>query len=722
MDQSLVPGSLPGGPGDVATVVNETGLPDEVILDAARDHFVENASMAWGQTTNFQAYSNQSGSLLARSDYKTPTNVIEEIKLARNLAERDDDVRAVVGSMLALAFGEGMENFHHDEQTVSLFNAVARNMNLDGVLKEIYREYLIASQFTTVSLFTRGTLEYTPIGTERIVKKSVASPLVGVLHSEDIRIIGNDMFGTAVLAYDPPDQKLREWLEEFFNPRTTPARKAEMGRLDRVAANMFTGRVEVDPLAASEDQPASWASSHLYKLNPRMCHRTTMPKGTWKHPRPLLTADFSLLEAKRLLNIMDFALLEGGANFVVVAKKGSDQRPALPEEVANLKEVVKHASRTGVIVGDHRLTFEIITPKLDELLNASKRRLLGKKIVMAMMRTPEHADEGSGSEDEAVDIEIGARVIASDRRDIQRHVEGNVYAEVVKRNPAVFKKGAAKLWFPKIVLQGLQYFTDLVLKLRDRGDIPRSWATSVAGFPWEAAVQVRKQEIARGDDDIMEPASVPHSSPQAGPQDNNNGRPKGAADGRPTADPAHPQRTISRNPGETIKAWYEEEVEEVIRMGEITFAILDEHAESQSPGRIQTIEREAIESGEVTRRGMVTVVPVNQDEDLADLKAVRLRDGLSMIVGQRVGDDAFLAAAITFRDSDFNPNEVETAVAKWGFGVRTVDTPEIPATTGEKIELHIHQADGSETARMLIRDGDGNIIGSAPAKDPEQED
>jgi hypothetical protein len=720
VEQSLAPGSIPGGPGDVATVVNETDLPDEMILNAARDHFVENASMAWGQTTNFQMYANQQGSLLARADYKTPTNVIEEIKLARDLAERDDDVRSVIGSMVALAFGEGMENFHQDEQTVSLFNAVARNMNLDGVLKEMYREYLIAAQFTTVSLFTRSMLDYTPLGTERVVSKSVASPLVGVLHSENVRVIGNDLFGTAVLAYDPPDERLRAWLDEFFNPNTTPARKAEMGRQDRVAATMFTGKIDVDPLSAAEDQPFSWLSTTLFKLNPRMCHRTTMPKGAWKYPRPILTADFSLLEAKRLLNIMDFALLQGGANFVVVAKKGSDARPALPEEVTNLREVVKNASKTGVIVGDHRLTFEIITPKLDELLNAGKRRLLGKKIAMAMMRTPEHGDEEGNQETAAVDIEITARVITADRRDIQRHVEGNVYTEIVRRNPQVFTKGAAKLWFPKIVLQGLQYFTDLVLKLRDRGDIPRSWATSVAGFPWEAAVQVRKQEIARGDDDIMEPASVPHSSPQAGPQDNNNGRPAGVGDGQTSNDPARPKRTINRNPGETIKAWYEDEAEQVIRMGDITYAILEEHADSQSPGRVQTIEREAIDSGEVLKRGMVTVVPVNQHEDLHELKAIRLRDGLSMIVGQRRGDEAFLAAAISFRDTDFSDGEVETAVAKWGFGVRTIESgPEVAEEQG-KIELHIHQADG-ETARMLIRDEDGNIIGSAPAKDPEQE-
>jgi hypothetical protein len=181
-----------------------------------------------------------------------------------------------------------------------------------------------------------------------------------------------------------------------------------------------------------------------------------------------------------------------------------------------------------MIVGDHRLSFEIITPKLDELLNSEKRRLLGRKIAMRMMGVAERAEE-SASNGEQSDTEVVSRVVMADRRDIQRHIENNIYPEIVKRNRTVLTKGPASLWFPKIILQGLNYFTELVLKLRDRGDISRSTAVAAAGFDWDAEVAKRKQEVASGDDKIMEPASVPHSSSEAGPQDNNEGRPKGKA-------------------------------------------------------------------------------------------------------------------------------------------------------------------------------------------------
>lgn len=667
-------GAWPKEAHGTGAVVNQTDLPDRTVMGALKDYYVESASMAWGHETNFQMYSNpQQGSLLARSEYRTPTNVIEEIRLARNLAERDDDVRAVMGAMIALAFSEGMEHVHQDEQTAAVFNEIARLSNLDHVLKTMYREYLIASQFTSAMLFTREEIDYTPEGSDEEITEMVSSPVIGVFESEHIRVIGNDMFGTATLAYDPPDERQRRWLDEYFNPRTTAPRKAEMGRNDRAMANLFVGVHQVNPYDPVEDQPNNFGSDKLYLLNPRLCHRTSMPKGPKKYPTPLLTSNFALLEAKRLLNLMDYALLQGGSNFVVVAKKGSDERPAHPEEVENLKNVVRVASKSGVIVGDHRLNFEIITPELKELLNAEKRKLIGRKLAMAMLRTPER-DEQTGSENEAGDLQITTHVITSDREDIRRHVEGDCYREITRRNRRLLKKGPPGIWFPKIVLQGLRYFTDLVLKLRDRGDIARSTAVAAAGFSWRAEVEKRKGELARGEDEVMIPGQVPHSSPEQGPQDNPQGRPPGAGDGQPSGDPAHPTRVVQQNPGETVRAWYEEEAGEVVRAGHITYAILEEHADTKSVGRVTQYEREAIENEEAVRRGSAAVVPVNVGVPVEEeLRAIRLREGLSMVIGYRRWDGAIIAKALTFKEPQFPTRDAESAVARWGFPMALIE-------------------------------------------------
>lgn len=717
--------------GMSGVVVNETALPDDAVMQATNDHFVHNASMAWGQPTNFQLYNQRQGSLLARSEYRTPVNVIEEIRLARDLFEHDDDVASVGRELLALAFGEGMEHTHGDERSLAIFDGVAKEANLDRALKEMYREMLIASQFTTAMLFTRTELEFTPRGASQSANEMVNSPVVGVFHSEHIRVVGNDMFGTGILGYDPPEDRLRAWLDEYFSDSTTPARKAEMGREDRATANLFVGVTEIDQLAPTEDLPWSWASSgRLYLLNPTLCFRTTMPKGTWKYPKPMLTANFSLLEAKRLLNIMDYALLQGGSNFIVVAKKGTDQRPAQPAEVENLMNVVRTASKSGVIVGDHRLSFEIITPKLDELLNSDKRRLLGRKIAMRMMGIAERA-EASPTQGESSDVEILSRVVMADRNEIRRHVENRIYPQVVKRNRKLLTKGPAGVWFPKIVLQGLQYFTDLVLKLRDRGDIARGTAVAAAGFDWDTEVEKRKHEVASGDDEIMQPAAVPHSSPEAGPQDNNEGRPPGSKEGRPSGDPAKPKRQITQNPGETVKAWWDEDLKEIVRVGEVTYAILEEYADTKRDGRVTALEREAIEGGEPITRGGIAVIPVNTAVTVQEeLRAVRLReDGLSMIVGYRLSDGAIVAKALVYREPIYTLADAATRTARWGFGVHELPggaLPALPPGDPEENgmippELHIHMPNEEKGTRVILRDKDGNIIGSAPAKEPEEE-
>jgi hypothetical protein len=709
-----------------AVVINETGLPDDQIYQATETFFEEQASLGGiaRAPSTFGVYSANQGSLLARTEYRTPSNVIEEIKLARELAERDDDIASVMQSMIAVAFGDGMENFHEDERTLSIYNSAAMEMNLDRVLREYYREYLISYQVNSVGLFTRTSLEYTMAGSDRLRSDLIAWPYSGVIHAENIRVIGNDMFGTGDLAYVPDNEAEREWLDEYFNPDTTPARKAEMGRKDRVMAAMFTGVYEVSQADMLSDADVLLCNGRLYKLNPRIVQRHTGAKGGWKYPRPLLTRNFALLEAKRLLNLMDFALLQGGANFIVVAKKGTDQRPAQPAELQNLQQVVRRASRTGVIVGDHRLDFDVITPELKELLNPEKRKLIGRKLARGLLRLPELDEEG-GSEGTRLDAEFIARIIQNDRHEIKRHVERSIYREMAKRNPRRINRGAPKLWFPKIILQGSQYFNDLVLKLRDRGDIPRSWAVEAGGFDFEAGVQVRKREREANIDEVMAPAEVPFDSPNRGPQDNGPGRPANQPNGQ---DPARPRQVVQRTAGETITAMYDEDLERGVRIGENTLAILEEYPDYRL-GRVSRIESDilAAEDPEPHQRATSIYVPVNPGHECADYQALNLADGLRLIVGDRRSDRAKVAKMVVFREAEFDEAAAESRVIRWGFPVRMPDeTGDGPggetalarglgalaeAIAGQKPpEVHVEVTPQGATRKIIERDPETNEI------------
>jgi hypothetical protein len=52
----------------------------------------------------------------------------------------------------------------------------------------------------------------------------------------------------------------------------------------------------------------------------------------------------------------------------------------------------------------------------------------------------------------------------------------------------------------------------MILKLRDRGDIPRRYGVEAAGYNYDAAVQQRKREKARGDDKVLTTPPVPFTA------------------------------------------------------------------------------------------------------------------------------------------------------------------------------------------------------------------
>jgi hypothetical protein len=666
---------MPGRGQERVLIDNRTELPDYAIEEAVETYLIEHSSLMGMAQPSFSTY--DGGGLMNRTKFAVPKTIVDEIKLARDLAERDDDIAATIGQMIGTAFGDGMENFHEEELTTTLFNQVAKKINLDGLLAEMYREWLIAQQFTTAHVFSRESYDYTPEGGDGRSRRqySLATPAVGILPAENIRLIGSDLFRTAALAYDPSDNEaLTKWLEEFFSDKTPPARKAELRREDPVSAALFIGvadYVETGTLFAS-------ATAKAYLLNPKMAARTTAAKGAWAHPRPRLTRNFALLEAKRLLNLMDHALLQGGVNFIIVAKKGNDARPAKPAEVKNLGEVVRRASRSGVIVGDHRLSFEVITPNLDALLSPGKRRLIGRKLAQGMLNVPEQSTEDAAQEGMKAELEFIARTINFDRHQIKRHVENSIYDEVANRNRQVFKYSHPKLWFPKIILQGTNYFTDFVLKLRDRGDIPRKWAVEAGGFDYEAGLAQRRREVERGDDETLMPAAVPFTNPQSGPQDNNSGRPTGTSpdNGRPGAspgsgkDPNAPSQTFTRNKGETVKAMYDEE-HGAYRGGEVTVGLLESFAESAAVGRLSRPEARAVNAAaeEPTTVGGIHAIPVNADYEVVELAKIALSPSMSILVGKRKIDRAIVAKTLLFRHPDFDLLKAEETALTWGFSI-----------------------------------------------------
>lgn len=656
--------------GQVGAVIdNRTGLADDLVRETIMDRWTEMAGLQFAQPNNFQMYANNQGSMLARTPFRTPQSVIDEIRLARTVTDTDDDIGGIVGQMIAIAFGDGVVNQHRDEKTLEFFNQIAAPtaMDLETVFEEMYREFLIAASVTTVTLFGRQRMQYWPLKSETPVQAQLQVPNVGILPAENVRVITNDLMRQGVLAYHVEDFNLKLWLDRYLDPNTPQATKNYMAMQEPITAALFTGKVTIP---YTDGDPASRGQT-LYTLNPRMVHRSTAPKGAMPYPRPFLTRNFALLEAKRLLNVMDYALLQGGTNYIVVATKGTDQLPAQQPEVDNLMEQVRHASRSGVMVGDHRVKIEIITPKLEELLNPEKRMLIGRKLKMGLMRQSEEVGRDTGTQGAANEMELTSRVISSDRRKLMRHVQATFYDETATRNRSVFPMGAPSVWAPKIILTDVAQFWQNLLQARDRGDIPRRWVVEALGYDYDAALAERERELARGDDEILMPGAIPFSNP-GDPQDNGPGRPSGSGpnNGRTKDQPqpirARPRQVIQRNAGETVTAMVENG--EVYYVGETTAALLEEYGEAADfNGYVMQIERDAIDFNQTLRSGPSVIVPVNPGARCDEYTAVKLEEGLKAIVGRRVGDQAMLVRALRFTEPRFDLKRASEYAIRWGF-------------------------------------------------------
>jgi hypothetical protein len=162
-------------------------------------------------------------------------------------------------------------------------------------------------------------------------------------------------------------------------------------------------------------------------------------------------------------------------------------------------------------------------------------------------------------------------------------------------------------------------------------------------------------------------------------------------------------------------------------MGENTLAVLEEYA-NREIGRVTVNERRALELTEPERIASTIYVPVNPGFEVAEHRAVRLSEGLSMLVGTVAGSEAIVAKVLCFREPQFDAKEAEETALRWGFVTRelpALPSPTIPEEGEEEaaaapIELHLHMPAGDEK-RVLIRDRDGNIIGSEAAVDPEDD-
>lgn len=250
-------------------------------------------------------------------------------------------------------------------------------------------------------------------------------------------------------------------------------------------------------------------------------------------------------------------------NFIVLVKKGNDMFPAKPAEVQSLANQVKMAARVPVIVGDHRIEVEIVTPKMDFTLIPEKYNTLDARLtarLFQILMTGNYAAGASG--DDSIKLaRVVARGMEARRQMIGASFFKNVIMPTMRANPDVFTTLPQLHFHPKRIALDfdpnvLAYYQEL----RDRGDLSRETILSEMDIDQEQEYRRRTREKEKYDETFKPPMALllpgaPGGPPAPPPPPVQPGAPKAPAKPAAPASPAKPKAPGSTgttgNPGKT---------------------------------------------------------------------------------------------------------------------------------------------------------------------------
>lgn len=526
---------------DTGTIVlNETEIDNRSVYEALVGPHPEIAALIkWTVTTSGDATRNRQGGIFARDRYATPSQIFEQFATAQDAAANDDVVSAVLESTESLAFGR-MSFACNDEDEEDVWNQIAFDLDLDSRIREMWRELFTVSQFYAVTWW--GTKSYKVRGTtDKGVKRKkvfddVTVPLgITMLDPTKVVPVGNLMFNQEQLAYIADRTEVDMLDASVLNDP----------QADAVSRQIIVAKYAPPDYERRNLAKQGVNSEWLYILNPRNVWRHTATRPQYRRFAEVrMTSVFELLDLKHQLRQMDRAHLIGGTNFIVLIRKGTDQLPAKPEEVTNLQAQVKTVASVPILVGDHRLSVEIVTPKTDYTLSPDKYSTLDSRITSRLYQMfMVHGGSGSVRSDDSVKLaKVIARGMESRRLMLRRAIERSVVYPAIAANDQFTEQPSLRFHPTRIELDFDAATVQFLMDLRDRGDISRDSILNELDFDQEDEAVKRKRE-ARDYDAIFTETNVPFSAPGAGhmvpvgPGGKPNEDPGAAGTGAPTVAP-----------------------------------------------------------------------------------------------------------------------------------------------------------------------------------------
>jgi hypothetical protein len=527
-------GTIVEASAEGVTVYNGTDLPDTAVRAAVEP--LMDALIRWGNDIRPPT---RHGGIFERDRYITPIHVFEQMRLAYHAAEADDVVAGVLEASESLAMSR-MDIFAEDPDEQDVYNQIAADLDLDSRLREMWRELFIVSQFVVAIWWGNKTYKVrgkTDQGVKRKKEFNLRVPL-GVTLLDPLKIIpvGMLLFNNEQLAY-MADANEGRIFDDIIENRTSLGPDDDPMH-DPLLQRLLIGKYEPTQTDIAWMSGAAIDTRRLYLLNPTMVFRHTTTRPQYQPFAPIrMRSIFELLDLKSQLHQMDRAHLVGGTNFIVVVTKGTDAHPAKPIEIAHLQAQVRTVARLPVLVGDHRLNVEIVTPKLDNTLKAERYNALDGRITARLYLTMMSGayQTGTTGDDSIKLTKVIARGLESRRHMLRRSLEANLFGPLFDSNPSLETKPKLRFHPKNIALDFDMNFATFLLDLRAAGELSRE--TILSQFDMDQADEAEMIERERELYDPIFHTAVPFDSPQNNQQRQPTAQPQ-PTQNKPATDPA----------------------------------------------------------------------------------------------------------------------------------------------------------------------------------------
>lgn len=539
---------------EVIADLDMAGRPGQVINmapvstgDIAASAEVREIARAMGRWVDDARGRGSTASMFRRDRYLPPDNPYDQMRCARDAMQSDDIVSGVAEVTEAIAFS-GVKWEGEDPDDADVFNQLSADLNMDAVIRAMWREEFQYEQAVVAKLW--GPVEYTVRG--RTSKGNKRKKTYNIYAPK--RLVVLDSLKCVPIGYGPLRQDQLAWQATAGEVGSYDS-AVSGSKLDPLMTTFFTGEytpgedelVTLNALGASTDR--------LLAMNPDWVFRHTSTRADYELFAPLrMKSVFTLLDLKQQLMQSDRASLIGAANYILLIRKGTDQKPAVPEEIRNLKEQYNFLAKLPVVISDHRLEIDIIAPKLDFVLKASAYDVLDRRILarlLGAMAIDGGSTTGSGGATPMVGALI-ARTMENRRHMLRRTIEREIAKAVVNhpRNADIFHATPSLVYTPRNVsIDTDQAYSSALLALRTQREISRETILEYLGL--DQSTEAQRMEL-EGEiyDDIFK-TQVPFSAAPADPNATGgtptpNGTPEdpkvsGARGGRPRGGGSAPQ-------------------------------------------------------------------------------------------------------------------------------------------------------------------------------------